>query len=195
LTTGVHHIGHVDEIAGLLAVAVDRHRLVADHARAEDADHARLAVGVLARTVDIGEPQHLERDGGRQQHLEIQLGGVLAEAVGAGRADRVLLVHRQILRGAVERAAGVDIDKLRDARRLRHSAQIDAASDVHRRIQQRLRHRDHHGRLRRQVDDGVRAKARRHARQLRAANLHLHELGAGIDVGLLAAGEIVHDED
>src|SRR5213593_234114 len=45
---GARHVADVDVVAGLLAVAVHRDRLGAEHPAREDRDHARLAVRVLA---------------------------------------------------------------------------------------------------------------------------------------------------
>ena len=51
---GGGHVPDVDEVARLLAVAVDGQRLSALHAADEYRDDARLAVRGLARAVDVG---------------------------------------------------------------------------------------------------------------------------------------------
>ena len=50
-------VAGVDEVARLLAVAVDRERFALGEALGEDADDAALATIALALAVDIGEAQ------------------------------------------------------------------------------------------------------------------------------------------
>src|SRR6185437_15358086 len=50
---GVGDVGYVDVIAGLHAVAEDGQLASCQHSLAEDRDDAGLAVGVLARAVDV----------------------------------------------------------------------------------------------------------------------------------------------
>ena len=46
------------DLADLLAVAVDGRGLVVQHLLSEDGDHAGLAVGILARPVDVRVAEH-----------------------------------------------------------------------------------------------------------------------------------------
>src|SRR5690606_18956360 len=58
---GVDHIPHVHVVAALAAVAEDARLLAPAEGVAEDRDHARLAVGVLARAVDVAEAKRRPR--------------------------------------------------------------------------------------------------------------------------------------
>src|SRR2546423_15606413 len=78
----LRYVADVNEIAGLLAVAVDAGLLSAQQPAREDRDHAGLTVRVLSRPVDIGiaqgrvrQPmQSVERS---QVHLRRQLSGAV----------------------------------------------------------------------------------------------------------------------
>src|SRR5690606_34641694 len=50
----LHHVGDEDVVARLLPVAEDGERRALQELRGEDGHHARLAVRVLARAVDVG---------------------------------------------------------------------------------------------------------------------------------------------
>ncbi len=126
-------VADVYVVAGLAAVAEDGRAPAGAQQAAEDRDHARLAERVLARAVDVAEPQ---RDGREPvealEERQVALGRELALAVGRERRDRRRLVERQLLAFAlaVDRAAGGDEDDpsaLGAARRLEH---VGGAADV-----------------------------------------------------------------
>ena len=81
------HVAHIYVVAGLGAVAEDGRPPAVAQQAAEDRDHAGLAERVLARAVDVAEPQG---DAGEAVEALVQrqvaLGRVLALAVGGAAA-------------------------------------------------------------------------------------------------------------
>src|SRR5713226_968454 len=104
---GPHHVGDIDVVASLSAVAIYRHRAALENAPAENRDHAGLTMRILARAVDVRVAKcdvidPILRAVKKQVLLRRQLG----DAVGADRALRMLLVAGEGLLLAVDRAAG-----------------------------------------------------------------------------------------
>src|SRR5918993_2767285 len=105
LAPGHERVDHVlpeHVVAGLSAVAEDRHRLVGPPPGAEDGHHPGLAVGVLPGPVDVAQPQ-----ADRLQPVQlveagqVVLGRALGHPVGVGDPRRVALVDRQGRRGGL----------------------------------------------------------------------------------------------
>ena len=145
-----------DVVPGLLAVPVDRHRLVAQHAVGEDGHHPSLAVGVLPRPVDVPQRESAELEG-----VQLAIGhqvvndGLLGHAVGRQGLLGMRFAHREVLssRLAVERATTGGEDHpfgLGLARSLQH---IERAHDVDRGVEGRSGNRDAHVGLGGQVED------------------------------------------
>src|SRR6476469_7154173 len=103
------NVAHIYVVAGLLAVAEDGRLLALAQAAAEDRDHAGLAERVLARAVDVAEPQwHAGKSVEALVEGEVALAGELALAVGGLRRQWRVLGERQLLAVAlaVDRAPG-----------------------------------------------------------------------------------------
>ncbi len=188
-------VAHVDVVAGLAAVAVDRDELPAEHLPDEDGDHPRLAVRVLAGPVDVGVAQ---RDEGQAVlglvEEGVQLARPLAHAVGAHRVGRMRLRRREDLLLAVDRAARGHEEDPAHARPARGLEQADRAQDVGARIEERVGDRAAHVHLRGvQVQDlrPLDADQRGGARVL---DVELVEARSGIQVVAAAGGEVVDDD-
>ena len=85
---GVDDVVDEDEVARLLAVAEDRHRLPPQQPVGEDGHHAGLAVGILAGPVDVGQRQGAELDAraarGRRRDSRWPPSSTPRRATGAG---------------------------------------------------------------------------------------------------------------
>ena len=93
-------------VARLQAVAEDARRLAAQQPLGEDGDDAGLALGVLARAVDVGVAQDQRLEVAEAAVGEqVELDGELAAAVGRQRPRRVVLVAGERLLLAVDGAA------------------------------------------------------------------------------------------
>ena len=107
------HVADVDVVARLPAVAEDARRPAFGQRAEEDRDHARLAVRVLPRPVDVAVAQ---RDVARPVEpvvrREVLLAGELRDAVGRERPALGLLRRRPVAL-AVDRAARRAEDDLR----------------------------------------------------------------------------------
>src|SRR5262249_4399497 len=103
---GARDVLYVDEIPCLRAVPVDDEGLPREETIAEDGDHARFAVWILARAVDVGVAQ---RDAAHSpqsaQGLHVLLEGDLGDAVGRSGTTRMRLGCRDALGVAVARSA------------------------------------------------------------------------------------------
>ena len=100
----LNHIVHVVEVAHLQPVAEDVERLPLQQLPEPPADERLSRVAdAHTRAVGVGQPQ---RDGAQAVDLVVNhvvpLAGQLVDAVDIGRLQRVALVHRQILRAAVD---------------------------------------------------------------------------------------------
>ncbi len=149
-----HRVGDVDVVPGVAAVAEHRGRLATQQRRREDRHDAGLPAGVLPGTVDVGHRQ------GRAVHLvqpavgaQVVLAGDLARRVGGLRVQRRLLGGGQVLRGAVDGAAGRREHDLAHARVPRGLGDVDGAHHVLVRVGQRVGHADPDVDLRGQVED------------------------------------------
>ena len=86
---GADDVAHIYVVPGLAAVAEDRRPFAGLQLAAEDRDHAGLAERVLARAVDVAEPQaHAREPVEALVEGEVALGGELALSVGGHRRDR-----------------------------------------------------------------------------------------------------------
>ena len=146
----------VDEhvVARLAAVAEDGGLLPGQHEPGEDRHHPGLTVGVLARTVDVGErqlgvlqPAHLA------VVVQVVARRLLRHAVGRDRPLRMALAHGQALGHPVERAPRPREHDLAGARGERRLADVERAEHVDLGIEQRLRHRHAHVELGREMED------------------------------------------
>ena len=108
-------------------VAEDRRLPPLVHLQREDRDHAGLALGVLARAVDVGEPQRDRRDPVEALvEPEVELGRHLALPVlrdGSTRRPRQRQVAALAL--AVDRAPGRGEDDAPNGRGARASSRVD----------------------------------------------------------------------
>ena len=158
------HVAHIYVVAGLAAVAEDRRPAALLQPAAEDRDHPGLAERVLARAVDVAEPQaHAGEAVEAFVERQVALGRVLALPVGGHRRDRRRLRQRQLLplALAVDRAAGGDEDEAPcagGARRLQH---VGGAADVDRGVEGGVGDRLAHVDLGGEVEDRPRARPRR----------------------------------
>ena len=141
---------HVDEVAGLLAVAEDGQRLVRDRLRGEDRHRRRIgALRVLAR------PEHVEVAQARRfqlagvvEHLAVIFAVELGDRVGALRLGKHRLHFRHDRVVAVDRRRGGKAELLhaRPGRFLQHDqhagiVDVDALDD----LGHRFWHTDHRG--------------------------------------------------
>src|SRR6202034_4843958 len=90
---GRDHIAHVYVVARGLAVTEHLGRLARVEVLGEDRHHTRLAVGALARTVNVAQATHrVGHTGGQRPRIEVRLGRPLRRAVGSqGRGDALLV--------------------------------------------------------------------------------------------------------
>src|SRR5258708_7045688 len=85
------HVGAIDEVARLLAIAVDQASFSGHQFLAEDCDDARFSVRVLPRAVHVGVPQSDVLEGIlRAVVAEIELARGLRDAIGRNRSRRVI---------------------------------------------------------------------------------------------------------
>ena len=186
------HVARVDVVARLAPVAEDRRRLACCELPEENCDHARLAVRVLPRPVDVAEAQRhvtgaVEPVVGRHVLLARQL----RDAVGRERPALGVLRGRPVAL-AVDRAAGGAEDDLRAvaARGLEHP---DRPADVHVGVVLRPLDRDAHVHLGAEVE----ADLGTHVVEVlvqRLAQVRHHEPRALGHVLALAVREIVERE-
>ena len=98
-------VADVDVVAALRAVAEDPARLALEQPAEEDRDDAGLAVGILARPVDVAEAQRdVRRPVEPRERAEVALAGELRGAVRRERQARIVLARRPLAL-AVDRAA------------------------------------------------------------------------------------------
>src|SRR2546425_5619903 len=92
----IRHVPDVDVVPRLLAVAVDDALDSGEEPGAEDRDDAGLARGILARAIDVREPERQRRRPRESRPaLEVALTGELRHAVRRGGPRRMLLRSRQ----------------------------------------------------------------------------------------------------
>src|SRR5437867_1742267 len=191
---GGRDVAHVQHVARLVAIAVDRDQLVLDHPAGEDRDHAALLCGeVLASAVDVGVAQGRESQAeGTLEHGEVLLEGELARAVGRKRADRVVLVGGHHVRLAVQRSAGGTEDDLAHAVVHRRAQDVEPAHDVHVRVVSGIRDRLRDLGLRRVVVDDLGPEGRHRPLHLvQIAHVGPEETRVGRHVLLAASAEVV----
>ena len=160
---GAHDVGDVDPVAGLTAVPEHRRRRAGHRQAAEDRHHARLAVDVLAGTVDVAVAQ---RDGRQAVQALVErgvaLGRVLALAVGGQRRDRMVLWGGQHVGVAVQASAGRGVHQPRrpvGACGLEHREHAqDVAGGVRRRVLHREAHVDLGGQVKHRLRPGLRER-------------------------------------
>jgi len=107
----IHHVVHVVEVAALLTRSVNLDPLALQGLADEDPRESLLVVGqVHPGAVGVGQAQaHRFDPVNRAVQRVVHLGGELVDSVHVDRHKRVLLVHRQRLRPAVDLAgAGKD---------------------------------------------------------------------------------------
>ena len=151
-----HDVAHVDVVARLGAVAEHGHGPALGRRAREDRDHARLAVRVLARAVDVAEPQRHRREPEQPRvERQVALRGGLGGAVGGERGERGVLGRRQRGVLAVERAAGRGEQDAPGAARPRGLQHRRGAADVHPRVERGIGDRLADVHLRREVEDDV----------------------------------------
>ena len=140
-----------------------------------------------ARAVAVGQPQRDDRavaDAVFQQ--PVLLAGEFRHAVGVGRGDRLVLVHRELFHAAVELAGGrVHHDRVR-GRLPRGLDQADLGDRVDRDIGQRVGLAAHVAGLRGQVEDDRGALTQRP--QVDLADVAAHEFDVGaVEVARIGA--------
>ncbi len=191
---GLHDVAHVDEVPFLLAASVDHRLLAPEHLAGEDGHHPRLAVGVLARAVDVG----IAQDGVAQAvvdavEVEVVLHEVLAGPVGVEGVDGVSLVGGEVLRLAVDGPARGGIDELLHPIFSAQFQEVEGADDVNLGVEDGLLHGFAHVRPRRLMVNDLRALGGEDLLQaLGVADVEVIEPGPRIDVFALPRGEIVH---
>src|SRR6476619_2221758 len=139
---GRNHVPYIYVVAGLLAVAEHGRPSAGAQATAEDRDHARLAERVLARSIDVAQPQaHAGEAVETFVERQVALGGELALAIGREGSDRGALVEWQLLSLAlaVDGATGRDEDDAGRVGRSHRLQQVCGAADVDRRVEGRVR--------------------------------------------------------
>ena len=182
----------VDEVAGLLAVAVDLDRLARQGRPEPRRDDAPLVERV--RPVGVGEAQ---RAGGQPERrrvgLAVRLDRQLRRAVRRDRMGKVGLVARwrMVAGGGVRRGE----DEAPDAGQPGRSSKPDRPGHVGLERPERVAHRIVDPGPRRQVDDGVDAGDRR-ADRVRIRQRAAHEVVRhAVQVGGLADRQVVEDPD
>ena len=152
-----------------------------------DADDAGLAPAVLARPVYVREPQggHDERGSVRKAE-EVLLAGQLRDAVGRDRIRGVILVRRETLRVAVDRAPAGREDDLGDTGRERRLRDADRAEDVDLRVEDGILDGLSHVDLRRIMEDRVHVRGVEEAFEVEAPDVAFDESGPFREAGPLA---------
>ena len=190
---GTRAVGHVDVIAHLLAIPVDRHRLALQHLPGENGHHPRLALGILARAVDVGiADDRIIQPVDGLEHVQIQLQRIFAGPVRAERAHRVVFIAGQVDRLAVDRAAAGDMHELAHAKLHAQLEQANARHDVDIRVEKRVSHRLAHVHLRGVMIHRLGPLGLEDLAQLGAADIQLVEFGFGVQVRTAAGREVIH---
>ena len=144
-----HHVAHVDEIARLLAVAVDRDRFARQRLAQKDRDRRVRAPGLLTRTERVENPQrHDPHRAFRREHRAVVFAVELGDGVGRARLGRHRFELREGRVVAVNLRGAAETDPLH-ARRRRFFQDVEIAGDVGRHAFERTLHgfraADHRG--------------------------------------------------
>ena len=126
---------------------------------------------------------------------EVLLGGQLRDAVGRDRIRGVILVRREALGVAVDRAPAGREDDLGDTGRERRPRDADRAEDVDLRVEDGILDGLSHVDLRRVMEDRVHVRVVKEAFEVEAADVAFDESGPFREAGPLARREIVEDDD
>ena len=188
------HVADVHVVARLQAVAVDDARLAPEESVREDGDHARLAVRVLPRPVDVGEAE--DDPAQPVQSLpasEVQLRRHLGRAVGGDRTGGVALGRRDHVRVAVAGAPRRDVDEAPGPGATGALEKVEGPEHVDLGIELRIRHRAADGGLSREMDDGLGRLAAEDVVERRGADVDDMEPRGHVDLLPQTAAEIVHD--
>jgi len=203
---GLHGVGHVAEITGCLAVAVDIDRLARDHRRDPEWDHRRIgALRVLpgAEHVEIAQSDSPEAVTARE-HSGIDLVDQLARPVRRKRLADTVLRLGQVRLVAIGGARG-RVGETADLRVARGDQHVQEARAVHLMGRERVFKRPGHRAKGRLVQNVARAGAGRSA-VVELADVALDQAKARpglrpdapahlVQIAPVAGGEIVQSDD